>query len=169
MGVSACGKSTVGRAVAARLHGRFVDGDDHHPSENVAKMTAGIPLTDADRQPWLDRLHAIIVEHLAGDGASPLVMACSALARRYRDRLRGDLPLDRIRFVHLATDLGTALGRLEARQDHFMRGHHMLEDQFASLEPLAADELAAGCTVLDAGAATDILVDRIGIWLPKPV
>lgn len=168
MGVSACGKSTVGRALATRLHGRFVDGDDHHPPENVAKMTAGIPLTDADRQPWLDRLHAIMAEHLASVGASPLVVACSALSRRYRDRLRGDLPYDRIRFVHLATDFDTALGRLEARQDHFMRGRHILEDQFAALEPLEADELASGGLVLDASSAAAELGECIVAFMGRP-
>ena len=113
MGVSACGKTVVGRALAERLGGRFVDGDDHHPAANVAKMAAGSPLVDADRWPWLDRLHAILAEHLAADSPAPLVVACSALARRYRDRLRGGLPLERFRFVHLAADFDTILAGFE--------------------------------------------------------
>jgi gluconokinase len=168
MGVSACGKSTVGRAVADRLGGPFIDGDDHHPAANLAKMTAGIPLTDADRRPWLDRLHAIIEEHLAGGGRPPLVVACSALARRYRDRLRGSLPLDQIRFVHLAADFDVLLRRLDARRDHFMQGRHMLEDQFASLEPLTADELASGSLELDASRAAAELGECIVVCMGRP-
>ena len=161
MGVSACGKTVVGRALAERLGGRFVDGDDHHPAANVAKMAAGSPLVDADRWPWLDRLHAILAEHLAADSPAPLVVACSALARRYRDRLRGGLPLERFRFVHLAADFDTILVRLDARQGHFMKGRAMLEDQFATLEPLAADEVAAGSLVLDAANPVAAIVERL--------
>lgn len=160
MGVSACGKTAVGRTLASRLGGRFVDGDDHHPADNVAKMAAGSPLVDADRWPWLDRLQAIVAEQLAGDSPAPLVVACSALARRYRDRLRGGLPFDRIRFVHLVADFDTILGRLDARQGHFMKGRAMLEDQFATLEPLAPDELAAGSLVLDAANPVTAIVER---------
>ena len=138
-----------------------MDGDDHHPADNLAKMAVGRPLVDADRWPWLDRLHAIVAEHLTGDSPNPLVVACSALARRYRDRLRGGLPLERVRFVHLATDFATILGRLDARQGHFMKGRAMLEDQFATLEPLAADELAAGSIVLDASSSVEAIVARL--------
>lgn len=161
MGVAACGKTVVGRTLASRLGGRFVDGDDHHPADNLAKMAVGRPLVDADRWPWLDRLHAIVAEHLTGDSPNPLVVACSALARRYRDRLRGGLPLERVRFVHLATDFATILGRLDARQGHFMKGRAMLEDQFATLEPLAADELATGSIVLDASSSVEAIVERL--------
>ena len=167
MGVSACGKTVVGQALASRLGGRFVDGDDHHPAGNVANMAAGSPLTDADRWPWLDRLRAILAEQLAGDSPTPLVVACSALARRYRDRLRGGLPLERVRFVHLAADFDTVLGRLDARQGHFMKGRAMLEDQFATLEPLAADEVAAGSLVLDAANPVAAIVGRI-VVLTRP-
>jgi len=161
MGVSACGKTVVGRALASQLGGRFVDGDDHHTADNLGKMAAGMPLTDTDRWPWLDRLHSILAEHLATDSPVLLVVACSALARRYRDRLRGGLPLDRIGFVHLAADFDTILGRLDARQRHFMKGQHMLEDQFAMLEPLTPDELAAGSLVLDASSSVEAIVERI--------
>ncbi len=161
MGVAACGKTVVGRTLAEQLRGRFVDGDDYHPADNVAKMAAGSGLTDADRWPWLDRLHAILSEHLAGDSPVPLVVACSALARRYRDRLRGGLPFERVRFVHLAADFDTILGRLEARQGHFMKGRAMLEDQFATLEPLAPDEVSAGSLVLDAANPVAAIVERL--------
>lgn len=165
MGVAACGKTVVGRTLAEQLGGRFVDGDDHHPADNLAKMAAGRPLADPDRWPWLDRLQAIVAEQLAADSPVPLVVACSALARRYRDRLRGGLPLERVRFVHLAADFDTILGRLEARQGHFMKGRAMLEDQFETLEPLAADELAAGSLVLDAANPVAVMVERIvGCW-----
>jgi gluconokinase len=160
MGVAACGKTVVGRALASRLGGRFVDGDDHHPAANLGKMAVGRPLVDVDRWPWLDRLQAIVAEHLAADSPAPLVVACSALARRYRDRLRGGLPLERVRFVHLAADFDTILGRLDARQGHFMKGRAMLEDQFATLEPLAPDELAAGSLVLDAANPVAAIVER---------
>jgi gluconokinase len=167
MGVSACGKTVVGRTLASRLGGRFVDGDDHHPADNVAKMAAGSPLGDVDRWPWLDRLHAILAAQFAGDSPTPLVVACSALARRYRDRLRGGLPLEQVRFVHLATDFDTILGRLDARQGHFMKGRPMLEDQFGTLEPLAPDELAAGSLVLDASNPVEAIVERIAV-LTRP-
>jgi gluconokinase len=151
MGVSACGKSVVGQAVADRLGGVFIDGDDHHPEANVAKMTAGMPLEEADRLPWLDALHAIMQGHLADAPADcPLVVACSALRRRYRDRLRGGLPPIAVRFVHLDLDFATALERIESRRDHFMKGRHMLENQFQVLEPLADDERADGSFAVDA-------------------
>jgi gluconokinase len=160
MGVSGCGKTAVGRAVSERLGGLFVDADDHHSPDNIAKMAAGTPLTDADRQPWLDRLHEIIARHLAQQGL-PLVLACSALRRRHRDRLRGRFPPDRLRFVHLTADFVTILARLDARQDHFMQGQTMLEDQCATLEPLAADELAAGSMTVEATGPVTGLVHRI--------
>ena len=165
MGVSACGKTTVGAAVAQRIGGRFVDGDDHHSRENVAKMAAGIPLTDGDRMPWLAGLHEIIATHLACGSQASLVVACSALARRHRDQLLGSLPPGSVRFVHLAADSTTILGRLDTRQDHFMKGRHMLEAQFAALESLAADELATGSVVLNASDPVRSLTDHVvGLW-----
>ena len=161
MGVSACGKTTVGAAVAQRIGGRFVDGDDHHSRENVAKMAAGIPLTDGDRMPWLAGLHEIIATHLACGSQASLVVACSALAHRHRDQLRGSLPPGSVRFVHLAADSTTILGRLDTRQDHFMKGRHMLEDQFATLEPLTPAEQAAGSFAVDAEQGIAEVVDDI--------
>ena len=160
MGVSACGKTTIGQAVSAVLAGHFLDGDDLHSPENVARMAAGKPLTDVERADWLDAVHNAIAAHLGGSDATCLVVACSALCRRYRDRIRRGLSAP-IQFVHLAADFATVLDRLEARTQHFMRGRHMLEDQFSILEPLMADELAQGCVEVDASGPAAVIVDQI--------
>jgi gluconokinase len=128
MGVSGSGKSTVGAALAARLGWPFIDADDLHPPENVAKMAAGVPLTDEDRWPWLDRVVAELVRVTAGCGHA--VLACSALRQAYRDRLAraGDL-----RFVHLVGDAATIAQRLVARRHRYMPAT-LLDSQFATLE-----------------------------------
>ncbi len=135
MGVSGCGKSSVGSALAARLGGIYADGDDLHPTANVAKMSAGIPLTDADRWPWLDEVGQYLA--LAQDTA---LIGCSALKRIYRDRIRGvvDAP---VCFIHLAGTRQTILRRMQARRDHFMPPA-LLDSQFATLEPPGSDEQA---------------------------
>ena len=129
MGVSGCGKSTVGVALAQALGWPFVDADDLHPPSNVAKMAAGVPLTDEDRWPWLDR----IVEALRRmtDTHPHVVLACSALRQAYRDRLAraGD-----VRFVHLTGDAQTIADRLAARHHRYMPAT-LLASQFATLEP----------------------------------
>ena len=133
MGVSGCGKSTVGAAFAQAVGGRFVDGDDLHPPENVAKMSAGVPLTDADRWPWLTLVGAT----LTGD----VVVGCSALKRAYRDRIRarvGDVA-GPVRFLHLVGSREVIAARMAARPGHFMP-LGLLDSQFAALEPLADDE-----------------------------
>ncbi len=128
MGVSGSGKSTLGAALARELNWTLIDADDLHPPANVAKMAAGIPLTDDDRWPWLDR----IVDELrlmTADGRSA-VLACSALKQRYRDRLElaGD-----VRFVHLGGDAETIAARLAARHHRYMPAT-LLGSQFATLE-----------------------------------
>jgi gluconokinase len=135
MGVSGCGKSTVGEALAESLGWRFLDADDFHPPANVAKMAAGTPLVDEDRWPWLDRLAAEMRAINAGGGDA--VLACSALRQAYRDRLAaaGD-----VHFVHLAGDLPTIAARLAARQHRYMP-QSLLASQFATLEP-PADAIA---------------------------
>ena len=135
MGVSGCGKSTVGEALAASLGWRFLDADDFHPPANVVKMAAGTPLVDEDRWPWLDRLAAEMRAINAGGGDA--VLACSALRQAYRDRLAaaGD-----VRFVHLAGDLPTIAARLASRQHRYMP-QSLLASQFATLEP-PADAIA---------------------------
>jgi carbohydrate kinase (thermoresistant glucokinase family) len=130
MGVSGSGKSTVGAELAARLGVPFVDGDALHPVANVAKMAAGIPLDDADRWPWLDAVGARLAE-------SRVVVACSALRRSYRDRLRAAAP--DVRFVLLDGSRELLAARTGARLDHFMPPA-LLDSQLATLERPAPDE-----------------------------
>ncbi|WP_353807514.1 gluconokinase [Agromyces sp. SYSU T00194] len=132
MGVSAVGKSSVGAALAARLGVPFADADDLHPRANVEKMAAGVPLTDADRAPWLD----LVGDALAASDDG-LVMACSALRRTYRDRIRSRAP--ETVFVHLHGDPEMLAARAAARTGHFMPPA-LLASQLATLEPLAEDE-----------------------------
>lgn len=128
-GVSGAGKTTVGRLLAARLGWEFEDADDHHAAASVAKMAAGRPLSDTDRDPWLRALAALVRERLA-DGR-PLVLACSALRAAHRERIAGGDP--RVRFVHLQGDFGLIRERLEARAEHFMPAE-LLRSQFQALE-----------------------------------
>jgi carbohydrate kinase (thermoresistant glucokinase family) len=132
MGVSGCGKSTVGALLASQLGVPFADADDLHPPRNVAKMSAGQPLTDEDRWPWLARVGAELAT--APDG---MVVACSALRRRYRDAIRTATP-DTV-FVHLAAPRVRLADRMAARLDHFMPAA-LLDSQLATLEPLEPDE-----------------------------
>jgi carbohydrate kinase (thermoresistant glucokinase family) len=148
MGVSGSGKSTVGTALARRLAVPFMDADTLHPPANIAKMTAGEPLDDDDRQPWLERVGEWMAGHR--DGA---VASCSALKREYRDQLRAHCP--EVEFLHLAGSPELIGGRLAARSGHFMPAA-LLRSQFDALEPLGADE--AGTTV-DAGQGVDAIVD----------
>ena len=130
MGVSGCGKSTVGQLLAQKLSARFIDGDDLHPESNKAKMAAGNPLNDDDRWPWL----ALVGQALA-EGQT--VVACSALKRVYRERILAAAP--QIKFVHLSGSREVLEQRLGARSGHFMPAS-LLDSQLATLEPLAADE-----------------------------
>lgn len=132
MGVSGSGKSTVGAALAQRLRVPFADADDFHPPANIAKMTAGHPLDDDDRLPWLDSIGEWLAEHGTGG-----VMSCSALKRKYRDQLRGHCPA--IEFLHLEGTLETIGRRQASRPGHFMPAA-LLASQFATLEPLEPDE-----------------------------
>lgn len=148
MGVSGSGKSTVGWLLARRLDVAFVDADGLHPPANVAKMTAGEPLTDADRLPWLRAVAAELAAAPAG-----AVVACSALRRRYRDVLRDGAP--GVTFVHLDGSRDVLAARLAARLDHFMPAS-LLDSQLATLEPLDADEAGV---VLDVGEQPDRLAE----------
>ena len=132
MGVSGSGKSTIGALLAERLGWPFADADGFHPPENVAKMAAGTPLTDADRWPWLDAIAAHI--DAARKAGQPVVVACSALRRAYRDRLRaghGDLL-----FLHLSGAPEVIAARQAARQGHFMPPS-LMASQFATLEDIS--------------------------------
>jgi gluconokinase len=128
MGVCGCGKTTVGEALAQAIGCRFLDADDYHPAANVQKMASGVPLTDEDRWPWLDRIADELAQILAkGEHA---VLACSALKEAYRQRLKraGD-----VRIVYLEGDQATIAGRLAARQHKYMPPT-LLPSQFAALE-----------------------------------
>lgn len=129
MGVSGSGKTTIGRLLAKRLNCPFYDADDYHPPENVAKMGAGTPLTDEDRGPWLDRLHAIITKHI--QAGEPAVLACSALKQSYRDHLRGNY--DNVQFIHLDGRFDLIWNRMQTRPNHYMKPG-MLQSQFDALE-----------------------------------
>jgi gluconokinase len=130
MGPSGSGKSVIGAALASVLEARFVDADDLHPEANVAKMRAGISLDDVDRMPWLD-----IVGRALADSPE-IVIACSALARRYRDRIRGQAP-DAV-FVELRVPRSELDRRMRTRL-HFMPAS-LLDSQLETLEPLGDDE-----------------------------
>ncbi|QIV84217.1 gluconokinase [Mycolicibacterium frederiksbergense] len=132
MGVSGSGKSTVGAALAQRLRVPFADADDFHPPANIAKMSAGHPLDDDDRGPWLDSIGEWLASH--GDGG---VMSCSALKRSYRDQLRRHCAV--IDFLHLEGSLETIGRRQASRPGHFMPAA-LLASQFETLEPLESDE-----------------------------
>jgi gluconokinase len=137
MGVSGCGKSTVGRLLAAGLGVDYVEGDELHPPENVARMAAGIALTDDDRQGWLQALAARLAAARAqGRG---LVLSCSALKRAYRDVLRSGAP--DTRFVHLHGQRAVLATRMAEREDHYMPPS-LLDSQLATLEPPGDDERA---------------------------
>jgi gluconokinase len=154
MGVSGCGKSSLGAALAAALGARFIEGDSHHSPANRAKMAEGTPLTDADRAGWLDALAA---ELRAPGGAA--VLTCSALKRAYRDRLRhADAGL---RFVFMDIDRDAALARVAARPDHFFSAN-LVDNQFATLERPDGE---AGVLRVDATATLDTLTQQATAWL----
>ena len=152
MGVSGCGKSTIGSALARRLAVPFLEGDAFHPDNNVAKMSAGVPLDDEDRAGWLQALAAEI--RRARQQGKGLVLSCSALKRRYRDRLRR---AGTLQFVHLAGQRELIAERMQQRTDHYMPPS-LLDSQLGILEPLQDDE--AGM-VLDITLAPSTLVERI--------
>jgi gluconokinase len=133
MGVSGCGKSTVGGVLAGRLGWEMGEGDDLHPAANVAKMAAGHPLTDDDRWPWLALVRGWIDEHI--EAGQPGVITCSALKRSYRDILRSE----HVVFVYLSGTRDQLLARLAARHGHFMPVS-LLDSQLADLEPPGPDE-----------------------------
>lgn len=152
MGVSGSGKTTVGQALARRLDYPFYDGDDFHPPQNVAKMAAGQPLDDDDRAPWLARLHDLMAEHAAED--EPIVVACSALKKKYRRRLREDVP--NVVFVYLRGSADVIRARLQSRDDHYMQPD-MLDSQFEALEAPEPEE----AIIVDVDGDVEALVDRI--------
>ena len=157
MGVSGCGKSTVGKLLADRLGWEFYDGDDFLPPADIAKMTADIPLDDSDRAPWLARLHALIADCLHQN--RPGVLACSALKQKYRDTLLQGNP--GLRFIYLKGDYDTILARISARHNHFMKSE-MLKSQFAALEE-PADALVVDVRLSPEQMVEFILKNNAGV------
>ncbi|MCG6952829.1 MAG: gluconokinase [Betaproteobacteria bacterium] len=130
MGVSGAGKTTLGRRIAERLGCEFIDADDYHPPRNVQKMTAGVPLEDDDRWPWLERLNALLRER--ADAGRDAVLACSALKEAYRVKLRAGI--DDFRLVYLKGSLEQLRARVSERRHRYMPAS-LLESQLAALEP----------------------------------
>jgi carbohydrate kinase (thermoresistant glucokinase family) len=163
MGVSACGKSTVGRALAQARAATYLDGDDFHPPENVARMAAGQPLTDDDRQGWLLALsHRLAQARAAGEG---VVLSCSALKRRYRDLLRQGAPDLVLVFLHGSRELLS--GRIAARTGHYMPAS-LLDSQLATLEAPQADENALAFDVrLTPQQIVDHILSSKGSAMPE--
>jgi gluconokinase len=144
MGVAGSGKSTVGVGLSVELAADFIDADDMHPASNKKKMSDGIPLDDEDRLPWLRAVGAAIRSE--NESGRSVVVACSALKRRYRDLLRES---NRgLAFVHLDGAKDVLAERLEARLGHFMLAT-MLDSQLATLEPLQADEKGVTLNISD--------------------
>ncbi len=154
MGVSGCGKSSVGQRISQELCWPFYDGDDFHPQENVEKMAAGIPLKDADRVPWLANLHDLIAKHLVE--SKSMLLACSALKQIYRDQLAEGNP--GTLFVYLKGDFDLILGRIHSRAGHYMKAE-MLQSQFEALEePVEA-------LVIDISQNLDTITEEIVMQL----
>lgn len=160
MGVSGVGKTTVARLLAERLGLPFSEADDFHPPANIAKMSAGTPLDDADRQPWLEALGAWL--HQQREAGTGGVVTCSALKRRYRDTLRAACP--DAWFLHLSGTHDLVADRLDHRSGHFMPPS-LLDSQYQALEPLQPDEYG---TVLDVGPTPDQLAAAAARALTAP-
>lgn len=156
MGVSGCGKSSVGEAVAQERGARLIEGDEFHPPENIAKMSAGTPLTDADRAGWLARLGAEAAASVTQ--GNEVILTCSALKRSYRDRLRAAVP--GLGFVYLDLARDVAGERMKHRPGHFMPAS-LVDSQFATLEPPTGepDVLAVDATLPIAEIRA-----RVGAW-----
>jgi gluconokinase len=151
-GVSGAGKTTIGKLLAEELGWKFYEADDFHPRANIEKMHSGRPLTDDDRWPWLERLREQIARSLASK--EDAVLACSALKRAYRSRLRVS---DDVRFVFLHGDYALIENQLRGRRDHFMNPA-LLKSQFADLEKPQPDENAL---TIELGRTSEDLVNEI--------
>jgi len=157
MGVSGSGKSYLAARLAAATGWPFAEADDYHSDANKARMHAGIPMTDADRAPWLDALHNVLLGwHLAG---APGILTCSALKAAYRERLSDGLP--EARFIWLDPPHGVLVDRMANRRDHFMPPA-LLDSQLATLEPPAGDPHVLR---LDGSEPIDEAIRRILAWL----
>jgi gluconokinase len=151
MGVTGSGKTTIGRALAQRLKWDFLDADDFHSAANKAKMHQGIPLSDADRIPWLDAIHTKLTQ--LQQGKCNVVVGCSALKQSYRERLKEGLST---KLVYLKGSYELIAARLKSRKDHFA-DEHILAGQFADLEEPTASE----ATVFDTAPPPETIVEEI--------
>lgn len=156
MGVAGCGKSCVGEAIARQDGGRLIEGDQYHPAANIEKMRAGTPLTDDDRAGWLARLGEVLAERVAA-GERP-VLTCSALKRRYRERLREAVP--GLGFVFLELSRDEAAQRVAQRPEHFMPAS-LVDSQFATLESPAGEPATL---VVDATLPIETIGRRVVDW-----
>jgi gluconokinase len=157
MGVSGSGKTTIGTRLATRLGWAFVEGDDWHPPQNVAKMSAGIPLTDEDRIPWLDRINAELrAREARGEN---VVVTCSALKQSYRDRLTRGLARWELVFLHGSFEL---LSQRMAERKHRFMPASLLRSQFDALEP------PSKAIAVDVAEPLERSVERISTALARP-
>lgn len=157
MGVAGCGKSSLGSALAERLGGDLIEGDDYHSPESRDKMRQGVALNDADRAGWLATL-AGLLQNAPGD----IVLTCSALRRTYRDQLRAAAPSLRFAFLHITPD--TARARVAERSAHFFNSK-LVDSQFATLEDPSGEP---GVLRLDATTPLQALVEQTAEWLNVP-
>jgi carbohydrate kinase (thermoresistant glucokinase family) len=153
MGVSGCGKSTIGKLVATKFDVKFIDGDDLHPQGNIEKMSQGIPLNDEDRKPWLESVAREL--NTLGSG----VIACSALKRSYREAILNLAP--GATFIHLSGSRGILESRLSRREGHFMPST-LLDSQLSTLEELSSDEPGL---VVEIGQPENAIVKEICTWI----
>ena len=161
MGVSGCGKSTVGKLLARQLKAEFLEGDALHPPRNIARMASGIALTDHDRRDWLLEIARQLADARAGRHA--LVVSCSALKHSYRDMLR--TAASQLAFVHIHAGRDLLEARLKARPGHFMPSS-LLDSQLQTLEPPGADEHAI---TVDAALPPAELAAQAAAWLALPL
>lgn len=155
MGVTGCGKTTVGEAIGVRLGLPFEDGDELHPQANIDKMASGHPLTDEDRWPWLKAVGRWLGAHESGGG----VVGCSALKRSYREAIRAHAP--GVLFVHLTGSIETIIKRVSHRAGHFMPTS-LVQSQFDTLEPPGPDE---SCVPVPFELPVEQIVDRVVDYL----
>ena len=153
MGVTGCGKTTVGIALAKTLGIEFIDSDDLHPESNKKKMSSGTPLTDSDRKPWLQEVSKALQKH------ESVIVACSALKKSYRSTILAGAPTTK--FTHLSGTKELIFARLSERSHHFMP-IGLLDSQFETLEPLSEAECGK---VFDIDKPIELIVKEIATWI----